>query len=177
MSTTVMIVQEEAQKYAALIQERFPEFVKSGDIKILAYKHESEIEDDKIGDVEIVGTWPVLAPLMSKMPKLKWYMTFSSGYDHIINSGFLPPGMPLINVPGGSGIPIAEFVMGLILNHSKKFIKIWENQKLRKFIRIQGDELWGKTLGIIGLGGIGRQIAKRAKAFDMNVIGTDIRSG
>lgn len=175
MSTTVMIVQQEAHKYVELIEDKFPDLVKNGNIKILAYKHESEIEDDKIGDVEIIGTWPNLAPWMSKMPNLKWYMTFSSGYEHIINANFLPPNMPLINVPGGSGIPIAEFVIGLMLNHAKSFIQIWENQKLHKFHRIQGDELWGKTLGIIGLGGIGRQIAKRAKAFDMHVIGTEIQ--
>lgn len=175
MSTTIMIVQPEAEKYKALVEDRFPDLVKNGDIKILAYKHESEIEDDKIGDVEIIGTWPNLGPWMSKMPNLKWYMTFSSGYEHIINANFLPPHMPLINVPGGSGIPIAEFVIGLMLNHSKSFIQIWENQKLHKFDRIQGDELCGKTLGIIGLGGIGRQIAKRAKAFDMKVIGTEIQ--
>ncbi len=175
MSTKVMIVQEEAEKYVALVEEKFPDLVKTGELKILAYKHESEIEDDKIGDVEIIGTWPVLAPWMDKMTKLKWYMTFSSGYDHIVKANFLPPHVPLINVPGGSGIPISEFVLGLMLNYSKGYIQMWENQKIHKFHRTQGNELYGKTLGIIGLGGIGRQIAKRAKAFDMRVIGTEIR--
>lgn len=173
MSTAIMIVQQEAEKYTALVEEKFPDLVKNGELKILAYKHESEIQDDKIGDVEIIGTWPVLGPWMDKMPKLKWYMTFSSGYDHIIKANFLPEHIPLINVPGGSGIPIAEFVIGLMLNHAKSNIQMWENQKEHKFIRIQGEELYGKTLGIIGLGGIGRQIAKRAKAFEMRVIGTE----
>ncbi|MDA8233775.1 MAG: D-2-hydroxyacid dehydrogenase [Clostridia bacterium] len=175
MGTKVMIVQEEAAKYAELIKEKFPEEVKNGRIEILTYQHQSEIKDDQIGDVEIIGTWPVLAPWMDKMPKLKWYMTFSSGYDHIIKANFLPDHVPLINVPGGSGVPIAEFVIGLMLNHTKGFIKLWEYQKERKFIRLQGGELCGKTLGIIGLGGIGREVAKRAKAFDMRVIGTETR--
>jgi phosphoglycerate dehydrogenase-like enzyme len=169
-----MIVQQEAEKYVAIVEERFPDLVRNGELKILAYKHESEIQDDQIGDVEIIGTWPVLAPWMDKMPNLKWYMTFSSGYDHIVKANFLPPHIPLINVPGGSGVPIAEFVLGLMISHAKSYIQMWENQKEHKFIRIQGEELYGKTLGIIGLGGIGRQIAKRAKAFDMHVIGTEI---
>ena len=175
MSTKVMIVQAEAEKYATLVEQKFPDLVKNGELKILTYKHELEIQEDKIGDVEIIGTWPVLGPWMDKMPNLKWYMTFSSGYDHIVKANFLPPHVPLINVPGGSGIPIAEFVLGLMLNHSKHYIQMWENQKVHKFDRIQGDELCGKTLGIIGLGGIGRQIAKRAKAFDMHVIGTEVQ--
>lgn len=174
MSTKVLIVQSEAEKYVALVKERFSDLVRNGELKILAYTHESEIQDNEIGDVEIIGTWPVLGPWMDKMPNLKWYMTFSSGYDHIVKANFLPPHVPLINVPGGSGIPISEFVLGLMLSHAKSYIQIWENQKNHIFNRIQGDELYGKTLGIIGLGGIGRQIAKRAKAFDMRVIGTDI---
>lgn len=176
MSTKIMIVQEEANKYAALVEEKFPELVKSGELKILTYKHQSEIQNDQISDVEIIGTWPLLGPWMDKMPNLKWYMTFSSGYDHIVKENLLPEQVPLINVPGGSGIPIAEFVIGLMLNHSKSFIQMWENQKEHKFIRIQGEELYNKTIGIIGLGGIGRQIAKRAKAFDMRVIGTEVQN-
>lgn len=175
MSTKIMIVQAEAEKYAALVEEKFPDLVKNGELKILSYKNESEIQDDQIGDVEIIGTWPNLGPWMDKMPNLKWYMTFSSGYDHITKANFLPEHIPLINVPGGSGIPIAEFVLGLMLNHAKGYIRMWENQKEHKFIRIQGEELCGKTLGIIGLGGIGRQLAKRAKVFDMRVIGTEIQ--
>lgn len=174
MSTKIMIVQVEAEKYAALVEERFPDLVKNGELKILTYKHETEIQDDQIGDVEIIGTWPVLAPWMEKMPQLKWYMTFSSGYDHIVKGTWLPPHIPLINVPGGSGIPIAEFVLGLMLQHAKDFGLIRENQKLHQFIRFQGEEIYGKTLGIIGLGGIGREIAKRANAFGMRVIGTDM---
>ncbi len=175
MTTKIMIVQQEAEKYAGVVKKRFPELVKNGELKILTYAHESQIEDDKIGDVEIIGTWPVLGPWMNKMPNLKWYMTFSSGYDHIVKANFLPAHVSLINVPGGSGIPIAEFVLGLMLNHSKRFDQMRENQKEHKFIRIQGEELCEKTIGIIGLGGIGRQIAKRAKAFDMRVIGTEIQ--
>ncbi|MFZ5632487.1 MAG: NAD(P)-dependent oxidoreductase [Bacillota bacterium] len=172
MSTNILIIQEEAEKYAAMIEAKFPREVKDGTLKLYPCKDESSIPDD-VSHINIVGTWPLVRQI-PQMKELKWVMTFSSGVDHWEKSGLLPGKIPLVHVPGGSGVPVAEFVIGLLLNHVKHYDEIWENQKQVKFVRIQGQELYGKTLGIIGLGGIGREIAKRAKAFDMNVIGTDI---
>ncbi|MFZ5646741.1 MAG: NAD(P)-dependent oxidoreductase [Bacillota bacterium] len=168
----ILIIQEEAEKYVQLIEKNFPQEVKNGTLKMHPYKDEHSLPDD-LSHINIIGTWPLVKHI-PQMKDLKWVMTFSSGVDHWEKSGFLPREIPLVHVPGGSGIPVAEFVIGLMLNHVKYYNKIWDNQKSVNFERIQGQELWGKTLGIIGLGGIGREIAKRAKAFDMHVIGTDI---
>ncbi|MCL6611397.1 MAG: hypothetical protein K6T66_07660 [Peptococcaceae bacterium] len=173
MTTSILIIQEEAARYAALIEESFPREIKDGTLKLYPCKDESEIPED-VSQINIVGTWPLVRQI-PQMKDLKWVMTFSSGIDHWEKSGLLPREIPLVHVPGGSGVPVAEFVMGLLLNHVKKYTEIWDNQKQIKFERIQGRELCGKTLGIIGLGGIGREIAKRAKAFDMNVIGTELQ--
>lgn len=170
--TSILIIQEEAEKYAAMIREKFPRQVREGDIRLYPCRDETEIPED-VSQINIVGTWP-LVKQVPQMKDLKWLMTFSSGVDHWEKSGLLPRETPLVHVPGGSGIPVAEFVMGLLLNHVKHYDQIWENQKHFRYVRIQGQELWRKTLGIIGLGGIGREIARRAKAFDMNVIGTDV---
>jgi len=174
VSTNIVFVQGfgEADLYAAMIEKRFPEQVKDGTIKLFPCNDELSIPKN-LDEIHILGTWPLIKEV-PQMKNLQWMMTFSSGYDHWEKSGLLAREIPLVHVPGGSGIPIAEFVMGLMLNHVKHYIDIWENQKQKKFTRILGQELWGKTLGIIGLGGIGREIAKRAKAFDMRVLGTDI---
>ncbi|MEW5899577.1 MAG: D-2-hydroxyacid dehydrogenase [Bacillota bacterium] len=171
--TTVLIIQEEAHRYAKMIEEAFPEEVKAGKIKLIPCVDEREIPED-VSNVNIVGTWP-LVKQVPQMKNLKWLMTFSSGIDHWEKANLLPREIPLIHLPGGSGIPVAEFVIGLMLNHVKYYNQIWDNQKEHKYQRLQGKELYGKTLGIIGLGGIGRQIAKRAKAFDMYVIGSEIQ--
>lgn len=170
--TGILIIQEEAEKYAAMIAEKFPQEVRDGTLKLFPCKDENEVPED-VSRINIVGTWP-LVKQVPQMKNLSWVMTFSSGIDHWEKSGLLPREIPLVHVPGGSGIPVAEFVMGLLLNHVKHYDRIWENQRQRRYQRIQGQELWRKTIGIIGLGGIGREIARRAKAFDMNVIGTDI---
>ncbi len=172
MQTTILIIQEEAEKYAAMIERSFSQQINDGTIKLVLCKDELAIPED-VSDVNIIGTWPLIKQI-PQMKNLKWVMTFSSGVDHWEKSGLLPREIPLVHVPGGSGVPVAEFVIGLMLNHVKHYDKIWKNQRTRVFERIQGQELHGKTLGIIGLGGIGREIAKRAKAFDMTVIGTDL---
>lgn len=173
-ATTILIIQEEAKRYASMIEGVFPEEVKSGKLKLIPCADETEIPED-VSEVNIIGTWP-LVKQVPQMKNLKWLMTFSSGIDHWEKSNLLPRELPLIHLPGGSGIPVAEFTIGLMLNHVKHYTKIWDNQKECKFERIKGtQELWNKTLGIIGLGGIGRQIARRAKAFDMKVTGTDIQ--
>jgi phosphoglycerate dehydrogenase-like enzyme len=136
-------------------------------------KDEVSLPDNAL-DAHIIGTWPLIEEV-PQMQNLQWAMTFSSGVDHWQKWGKLPSHVPLVHLPGGSGIPVAEFTIGLMLNLSKKYNEIWDNQKVKQHVRIKGGELYGKTLGIIGLGGIGREIAKRAKAFDMHVIGTEIK--
>jgi len=163
------------EEYSALIKERFPEKVGNGEVRIRLLQDGSidAVPDDYL-DTHIIGTG-VIVERIPEMKDLQWVMTFSSGFDHWEKWGKLPAHIPLLNLPGGSAIPIAEFVIGLMLNLGKKYNLMWDNQKERKFVRIRGEELYGKTLGIVGLGGIGRQLAKRAKAFDMLVIGTDIQ--
>ncbi len=170
--TRILIIQEEADRYAEMVAKEFPRQIEDGSIKLYPCKDELSIPED-VSRINIVGTWPLVRQI-PQMKELKWVMTFSSGVDHWEKSGLLSREIPLVHLPGGSGIPVAEFVIGLMLNHVKHYDRIWENQRHCSYIRIQGRELWGKTLGIIGLGGIGREIARRAKAFDMNVIGTDI---
>jgi phosphoglycerate dehydrogenase-like enzyme len=161
------------EEYEQLIKEHFPDKVASGEIRIRLSQDGAAIPDEYL-DTHIIGSG-MIVERVPEMKDLQWVMTFSAGYDHWEKWGKLPKTVPLLHLPGGSGIPVAEFTIGLMLNLAKKYNRIWDNQKGKKFLRICGEELYGKTLGIIGLGGIGREIAKRAKAFDMRVIGTDIR--
>lgn len=161
-------------EYEELIKKRFPEKYEKGEIRVRLLTDGSvESIPDEYLDTHIVGAG-VIVERVPEMKDLQWVMSFSAGIDHWQKWGQLPSHVPLTNLPGGSGIPISEYVIGLMLNLAKKFNTLWDQQKEKKFIRVRGEELYGKTIGIIGLGGIGRQIAKRAKAFDMRVIGSDI---
>ncbi len=161
-------------EYKDIIEERFPEKTARGEIRIrLIQDGSAESIPDEYLDTHIVGSG-VIVERVPEMKNLQWIMSFSAGIDHWAKWGQVPPHVPLTCLPGGSGIPVAEFVIGLMLNLAKKYNQLWDQQKEKKFMRVRGEELYGKTIGIVGLGGIGRQIAKRAKGFDMHVIGTDI---
>jgi phosphoglycerate dehydrogenase-like enzyme len=70
---------------------------------------------------------------------------------------------------GVSAIPIAEFVLGEMLAFEKDFPKVWLTEPPESWNLASLGELAGKTLGLVGLGGIGMAVAKRALAFDMKV--------
>ena len=84
--------------------------------------------------------------------------------------------MVLTNCAGTVSIPIAEAVMGYLLFFVKKFKTSLENQRLHKMDRMLGQmrELHDRTIGVLGLGHIGKVIARKAKlGFDMQVLGYD----
>jgi D-3-phosphoglycerate dehydrogenase len=70
--------------------------------------------------------------------------------------------------------PVAELVMSFILNISRKIIPLNNDMHQRKWNKILGNSLEGKTLGIIGMGNIGEEITRKAKAFDLDVIYYDV---
>ena len=84
-------------------------------------------------------------------------------------------GILVVNTPGGNTISAAEHAISMILALSRNIAPANASVKSRKWERekFTGVELYGKTLGIIGLGRIGTEVAKRASAFGMNIIATD----
>jgi len=175
-ATNVLIVYpEEADRMAGLVRERFPDRVAEGSLRVFPVTDNKMVPQDMVEEIDIVLAFQLVFEV-PRMKRLKWLQTLSSGIDHWEKSGLLSREIPLVHVPGGSAIPIGEFVMGLMLNHVKRFDRIWENQKQMRFERFMGGELHGRTLAIVGLGGIGREVARLAKAFNMHVIGTELVS-
>ena len=97
------------------------------------------------------------------------------GVDNIDCDEATKRGIVVMNTPGGNATSVAEHTMALILSLARavpsanRSIRagLWERK------RFQGNEVFGKTLGIIGLGNIGRQVAQRAKPFGMDVVAFD----
>jgi len=129
----------------------------------------------KAAEAEVIqgGNWS--DELWKSAPRLKWVQSGGAGVERYMTPDFIASPVVLTNAAGTYAIPIADHVMAFILYFSRQF-----NHLLRRQIKHEWadwgehemDELKDKTLGIIGLGGIGSEVAKRAKAFDMRVIAT-----
>jgi len=105
---------------------------------------------------------------------LVWFQSLAAGVNHIIDSGVLSRNVILTNAAGVAGIGLSEFVMTIILAFMKKFPMLVNNQQKKNWGFWSSRELHGKTLGILGLGHLGRSIVKSAKlGFNMRVIAFD----
>lgn len=98
------------------------------------------------------------------------------GLDNVDVDYARSKGIKVINTPGATSISVAELTIGLILAVMRKIA--YADREMRNGAwpkkKCKGIEMYGKTLGIIGIGRIGREVAKRAKAFGMKVIYYDV---
>ena len=110
--------------------------------------------------------------LITKMENIEVIGRAGAGVDNIDIAAATRKGILVMNTPGGNTISAAEHTMALMLAMSRKIPQANISLHLKKWDRnkFQGTELSGKTLGLIGLGKIGREVAIRAKAFGVKII-------
>ena len=113
---------------------------------------------------------PSNIPLL--FPKLKWVQGVSAGHDHINSGELKEAGIALTTAKGIASDAIAEFVFSRLLQEVKHLRKLDAQQRERVWQAKFGNQLKGKTIGIVGVGSIGEEIANRAKAFGMRVLGS-----
>lgn len=111
------------------------------------------------------------------IPNLKVIQLFSAGFDNIDPKLLQSKGIHLCNAANVYNTGMAEFVVYAMLMRAKRYHKSLKNHWLRPFRNYHYiTELAGKTVGILGAGNIGGQIAKRLEAFEMHVLGYDIKT-
>jgi phosphoglycerate dehydrogenase-like enzyme len=119
---------------------------------------------------------PNIVPrLVRAVPALRWIHSVSAGVDHLLCHELVESSIVLTNSVGAHAPCIAESVMGMLLFIVKHLGEHWDAQKVHRWQKMQNTELCGKTIGIIGLGHIGLELARRAKAFGMRVVATKRR--
>lgn len=139
---------------------------------------ENGVPSADISDAEIfVRWWYTLEDFMRilyQAPQIKWVYTPSAGIEYMDLAYMQAHDIVLTNAGGVHAVPIAEFVMMFVLHHAKRapLLLNFPRDKWEEVERTKLDELHGKTMAIIGLGGIGQETAKRAKAFGMRVVGS-----
>jgi D-lactate dehydrogenase len=115
---------------------------------------------------------------LSQVPNLKLIATRSTGYDHIDLAYCKSRGITVSNVPVYGDNTVAEHTFALILALSRKVIQSYDRARSGSFslTGLQGFDLRGKTLGVVGTGHIGIHVIRIARGFMMNVIAFDPRS-
>lgn len=108
------------------------------------------------------------------LPQLKVVSKYGIGLDKIDVEYLTAKGVPLTFCPGVNHTTVAEHTFALMLALFRKLIKEANHVANGEWVRITGNEIMGKTLSIIGLGRIGKEVAIRANAFGMKVVGFDL---
>lgn len=128
--------------------------------------------DASLHNAEVIYGLRLPQDAIKKAPNLKWVQVMSAGVERFLDADMRESQVVLTNVSGIHAIPISEFVIGLMLMFVKQSPVCLELKQNRKWERISPVVLTNKTVGIVGLGSIGQQIARLAKAFGMTVIAT-----
>jgi len=121
------------------------------------------------------GATKVTRRLIEAATRLRWVARAGAGLDNIDVAAARERGVQVLNVPGANAVAVAELVFGLLLGLLRKIPAADASVRRGEWdkSRFMGRELRGKTLGIVGLGKIGRAVAQRARGFEMTCVGHD----
>ncbi len=147
----------------ASVHERFPS------VEVTVVPEQGELAEDVRGEVLLTYTWasPNFADVVSR--GVRWVHCFGTGVDpfpfeHLGDRA-------LTCSRGASAVPISEWVLAVMLAFEKRLPQTWVQEPPERWnIGVDLGRLHGRTLGLVGLGGIGSAVAARALAFDMRVL-------
>ena len=130
---------------------------------------------EQLARTEAMMAGAVPAGLLPAMPRLRWAQAMSAGVDNWLALPDLPPGLTLTCARGTHTESMPENIIGALFHVAKPYAQAAENQKQSRWVHTVAQPLTGKTLGILGLGVIGQEVARIAVALGMHVIGTKRR--
>lgn len=124
-------------------------------------------------DGYIAGLDSVTAQVIESCERLKVISRYGAGVDRVDLKAAARRGIAVCNTPGANAQAVADLALGLMLAAARRIPMLDEKTREGKWTRSTGTELYGKTLGILGLGAIGKSVAKRGQGFDMRVLAYD----
>lgn len=124
-------------------------------------------------DAIICSSDPLSARVIESADRLKVISRTGVGYNTVDVAAATAKGIPVCILPGANRHAVAEFAFTLMLAYARKLLLNLAEVDKGGFISHNGVELAGKTLGIVGLGTIGKEMAQRARAFEMKILASD----
>ena len=166
--------------YMQLVIDRFRPVLEQEDIELIIPPHKERFEQEEllemVADVDgvICGDDRFTKTVLQKAPKLKVLSKWGTGIDSIDQQACKELGIELCNTPDAFSRPVADSVLGYILNFARRLPWLDKATRKGKWQKTPSIALHECTLGVIGLGNVGKQVVYRAKAFEMNILGNDI---
>ena len=124
-------------------------------------------------DGYIAGLDAIDANALKTADRLKVICRYGVGVDNVDLDAAREKGIIVTNTPGANSVSVAELALGLILALARQIPDAVEAVHQGKWPRYSGISLEGKTIGILGLGAIGKQLARRLKGFDCKILAFD----
>jgi len=127
-------------------------------------------------DALVVRSAVQVTPEVLKLsPKLRVIGRAGVGVDNVDLDAATAAGVLVMNTPGGNAVSVAEHTLALMLSMARSIPQASASTKSGKWEKKKflGSELRGKTLGIVGLGSVGREVVSRARAFGMRIVAYD----
>ena len=154
------------KEYAALIGPEAPE------LTIYTSEDYGQGMLEAAPGAEIVLGYLFPDELLKEAAALKWIQLMSAGADQVIFSPLLKDDVQVTTARGVHSPQMAEYALGVLVSLARNLPEMVRNQERRVWKQWPGETLKGKTLGIIGFGAVGQEIAKFARALGMRVVAT-----
>ena len=141
-------------------------------LDIESLRHDQQPSVAQLARAELMLARQAPPGLLAKMPRLRWIQALTAGVEGWISLPDLRPEIALTCARGTHRVQMPENILGALFHLTKPYAQATLDQRDRRWTRRISEPLAGKTLGVLGLGEIGRELAKKAQALELRVIGT-----
>jgi glyoxylate/hydroxypyruvate reductase A len=159
----LLIYHSDSKAYEEILSKRLPRL----EIRCAVRPEEAR---DFVEEAEIILSWQIPDDLLERAKRLQWFSAMAAGNEDLIKNPHLPEDVILTKATV-YGEMMAEYVFAYLLYFSRNLSKHFEDQKNKIWDRKRPEQLSGKVMGILGLGSVGKEIARRGKQFGMRVFG------
>ena len=163
ISHKLLIYHSDSKIYEGILSKKLPELkIQSATCPKEAYNF--------VKEAEIILAWQIPDEVLERAKQLKWFSSIGAGNEDLVKNPHLPETV-LLTKATVYGEMMAEYVFAYLLYFNRNVAKHLKDQRKKVWNQVRPLRLRGKVLGILGLGSVGKEIAKRGKQFGMNVLG------
>jgi phosphoglycerate dehydrogenase-like enzyme len=163
----LLVYHARAETYRALLCERIPDLEVA---TVVAGADETALERH-LADAEVLLGWRLPVAALARAPRLRWIQLTSAGADHVLDVRPDLGDVVLTNARGIHGALMADYAIGVMVMLQWGFPRLLRLQQARTWRHQYTEPLAGKCLGVLGVGAIGGEIARRGAAMGMTVLG------